>query len=156
MSLKIFTQKEKAKFLEKLNEQFGISKIPGILVMRGEERIFLFTGNLSEKEILELDENIPVERVGIYFAKEEHEEIRLSIEATQILKDQIKKNIFELNEEQSEQWMTGQELLIKSQTKGVLAIKYKNDFLGCGKASENKIGNFVPKNRRLRLKTTIK
>jgi len=31
-------------------------------------------------------------------------------------------------------------------------MKYKNDFLGTGKASENKIGNFIPKNRRLKHK----
>jgi NOL1/NOP2/fmu family ribosome biogenesis protein len=40
--------------------------------------------------------------------------------------------------------------------KGIVAIRYKEDFLGCGKASESKISNFIPKSRRLKLKTTIK
>ena len=66
---------------------------------------------------------------------------------------EITKNIFSLNSEQAEQWMKGHELQIKTGMKGFVAIKYEEDFLGTGKASENKIGNFIPKNRRLREKT---
>ena len=33
---------------------------------------------------------------------------------------------------------------------GFLAMKQKDDFLGTGKASAEKIGNFIPKNRRLK------
>lgn len=154
--IKFLTQKETKDILAKLKEQFGISKIPGILVMPGKERIFLYTGNLSEEKINKIEERIFVERAGIYFCKEELGEIRLSLEGVQLLKDQITKGIFELeNAEQLEQWMTGQELPIKTGLHGVLAIKYKKDFLGCGKASENKIGNFIPKNRRLRINSKI-
>ena len=80
------------------------------------------------------------------------DEIRLSIEGTQIFKEQIRKNIFEINEEQLNDWMFGRELNIKTGLRGIIAIKHQNDFLGCGKASENKIGNFIPKSRRLRSK----
>jgi NOL1/NOP2/fmu family ribosome biogenesis protein len=72
------------------------------------------------------------------------------MEATQLLKNQITKNIFELNEEQMNEWMKGNELNIQTGKKGFLAMKYQNDFLGCGKASENKISNFVPKERRIK------
>ncbi len=114
------------------------------------------TPTISEEEINKMGERILFERTGIYFCKEELVEIRLSLEGVQLLKDQITKGIFKLeNDEQLEQWMTGQELLIKTGLYGVLAIKYKDDFLGCGKASENKIGNFIPKNRRLRINSKI-
>ena len=88
------------------------------------------------------------------FAKiDEHSnKIRLSIEGSQVLKDQIKKNIFEIPEELLENWMKGQELNVKTGKKGFLIMKYKDNFLGSGKASENKIGNFIPKNRRLKEK----
>ena len=49
--------------------------------------------------------------------------------------------------------MKGNELEIQTGKKGFLIIKYKNDFLGCGKASEPKITNFIPKNRRLKEKS---
>jgi len=155
--LKILNEKEKNGIIKKLNEQFGINEIPGIIVKRGTERLFLFQGDFSKQEIKFMERTIPIERVGVYFAKifkerTGKEKIRLSIEGTQILKKQIKKNIFELNEEQMEKWMKGQELLISTQKKDFLVMKYNDNFLGTGKASEKKITNFIPKNRRLKEK----
>ena len=151
MSLKILSINEKKKIEKYLKERFGIQKIKGLLVKKGEERLFIFQGDLNPKQILELENKIALERVGIYFAKIIRDEAKLSIEGIQILKNQIKKNIFEINEKQAEQWMSGQELNIKTGHRGFIIIKYKNDFLGCGKASEEKITNFIPKSRRLKI-----
>ncbi len=152
--LKIFSKKEKEEIEKKLNEQFGIKDIPGIILQRGPEKLFLFQGSLNRNQIYELEQTIPIERIGIYFAKEipGENKIRLSIEGTQILKEQINKNIFELNDEQVEDWMKGNELQIITGKKDFLIMKYKDNFLGTGKASENKISNFIPKNRRLKEK----
>jgi len=150
--MKIFSMKEKTKIVSQLNKQFGIKKIDGIFSMRGHERLFLFQGNFNIKQIKELESTLPIERVGIYFGKFMDNKIRLSIEGTHLLKDQITKNIFELNEKQAEQWMKGNELNIKTGKLDLLIMKYKNDLLGCGKASAEKITNFVPKSRRLREK----
>ena len=148
MTLKILNINEKKKIEKSLKLQFGITEISGLLVKRGEERLFLFQGNLNPKEILELEKKIPLERIGIYFAKMVRDEPKLSIEGAQILKDQIKNNTFELNKEQTEQWMSGQELNIKTGKKGFIIMKCKDDLLGCGNASEEKITNFIPKSRR--------
>ena len=67
-----------------------------------------------------------------------------------LVKHQITKNIFDLNDEQAEQWMKGQELNIESGKKGFVVMKYREDFLGTGKASAEKISNFIPKARRLK------
>ena len=152
--LKFFNKSEKEKLLEQLEEQFGITEIPWNIAHLGKERIVLFSGNLSENEIFQIDDIARIEGVGIYFAKidEKTGDIRLSIEGTQLLKEQITKNIFELNAEQAEQWMLGQELNIATGKRGFLIMKFGEDFLGTGKASENKIGNFVPKSRRLKYK----
>tara|TARA_Y100000034_G_scaffold45400_1_gene55842 strand:+ start:20607 stop:21065 length:459 start_codon:yes stop_codon:yes gene_type:complete len=148
--LKILNKNEKQEIINKLNRQFEIKNIPGIILRRGEEKLFLFSGNFNEKQIKNLERTVPIERIGVYFAKIIKDEIRLSIEGTQILKNQINKNIFELNKEQIDLWMKGQELNIKTGEKGFLVMKYKNDFLGCGKASIEKITNFIPKSRRLK------
>ena len=150
--LKILNKREKAEVEKKLNEQFGVDSIPGMIVMRGEERLFLFSGNLSEKGIELLEKCTFIERIGIYFAKIIGNDIRLSIEGSQILKDQITKNIFSLDSNQAEEWMKGRELPIKTGQHGFLIMKHGEDFLGTGKASEEKIGNFIPKSRRLREK----
>jgi len=193
----------KQQILKQLDEQFGIKEIPKdiILIKFGEEKIFAFSGDLQIlKKIEKL--NINIAGVGNYVATEERGQIRLSIEGTHLFKNQISKNIFELNKEQKDLWMHGSEILledvdknkfvdnnllnnnkssIKPTTKikdyinnnkkdskqsepnpgrvggaiikrGFLIMKYKDDFLGTGKASENKIGNFIPKNRRLKVK----
>ena len=148
--LKILYKNQKQEIVNKLKKQFGVSELKGLLIKHGAEKLFLFQGDFGVKEIRKLERTIPVERVGIYFGKIQNEKIRLSIEGVHVLKNQITKNIFELNKEQAEQWMMGQELNIKTGKKEFLIMKYKNDFLGCGKASELKIGNYIPKNRRLK------
>lgn len=150
--LKILGKHERAEIENKLKKQFGIKEIPGMLIKSGTERIFLYQGSLTEKEILTLDRDIPLERIGVYFAKMQGWDFRLSIEGAQVLKPQITKNIFKLNEEQAEQWMHGSELNLKPPVKGFLIMDYNGDYLGTGKASEEKITNFIPKSRRLKFK----
>jgi len=148
--LKILSKGEQDNIKSQLKNQFGIKDMPGILLMRGKERIFLFTGDFDEKEIKKLESKIIIERTGVYFGKQFDEGIRLSIEGSNLLKDQITKNIFNLDSKQAEDWIKGQDLNISVGKRGFLIMKYENDFLGCGKASEKKIGNFIPKSRRLR------
>ena len=153
-NLQILNKNQKQDIVNKLKKQFGISELKGLLIRHGIERIFLFQGSFIPRQIRKLERTIPIERIGIYFGKIQNEKIRLSIEGVHVLKNQITKNIFELNQEQAEQWMKGNELEIQTGKKEFLIMKYKNDFLGCGKASELKIGNYVPKSRRLKNKTS--
>lgn len=153
----ILSTQEIHEILSKLNIQFGIKEIPGKLIKIGRERIFLFNGDFSEEQIKNLEKIAFIEKIGIYIGAifMPTNEIRLSIEGTQIFKNQITKNLFEINIEQLENWMQGEELNIQTGLKGIIAIKYKDNFLGCGKASEIKIGNFIPKSRRLRSKSVV-
>jgi len=148
--LKILDIKEKKKIEKELQERFGIEKIRGFLLMKGQERIFLFSGNMHPREIKTLEDGVIIERVGTYFGKIQNNEVRLSIEGTIALKDQIKKNIFILTETQAEDWLKGRDLDIATGERGFMIMKHGEDFLGCGKASEKKIGNFIPKSRRLK------
>jgi NOL1/NOP2/fmu family ribosome biogenesis protein len=153
--IEIIPKKENEEILEKMKNQYGIENIKGILLRKGKERIFLFQGEIPKEKISEFDSLLNIERAGVYIGKIflPTNEMRLSIEGTQIFKKSITKNIYELSsEEDYERWMSGQELQIKTGLKGMVVIKYKEEFLGCGKASEEKIGNFIPKNRRLKLK----
>ena len=154
--IKILSQQEKHEVEMQLKEQFGIESISGIILKMGEERFFIFSGSFSESEIRKLEKVVFIERLGIYFAKIVlgEDAIKLSIEGVQMLGNQIKKNIIELDEKQAESWMKGEDLDIQTQKRGFVILKHKNDFLGCGKASEHKIGNFIPKSRRLRNKSS--
>ncbi|MEK6817640.1 MAG: hypothetical protein AABX80_02455 [Nanoarchaeota archaeon] len=153
----ILSQQETQGILLKLENQFGIKEIKGKLIKIGKEKIYLFDGDFSEEQIKNLEKIAFIEKIGIYIGAIflPTDEIRLSIEGTQIFKNQITKNIFELNSKQLESWMQGEELNIKTGLREIIVIKYKDNFLGCGKASELKIGNFIPKSRRLRSKNII-
>ena len=148
--IKILNSKEHKEIEAKLHEQFGISKIDGRVLMLGEEKLFLFTGSLEDTKIREIEGLAPVEKIGLYFAKLINDDLKLTIEGTQLLKEQITKGIFEINESQAEEWMMGRELNIKSGLRGFIVIKCNEDYLGCGKASQEKITNFIPKSRRLK------
>lgn len=160
MPMKMFSKQEKKIFVQKLNEQFGIKEIADDVAKWGKEKIILFTGEISEADLKKLDRVAMIEVIGVYFAKisdtnrsEQDNGIRLSLEGVQFMKEQIEKNIFELDEKQAEEWMMGQDLNIATGRKGFLVMKFKDDFLGTGKASESKISNFIPKSRRLRYKS---
>lgn len=150
MTIHIISKEETQEILSKLQEQFGIKEIPGLLLRIGQERIFIYQGSLNEKEIRNLEMAVPVERIGVYFAKIQNDELRLSIEGTHILKKQITRNIFEIDNKQLETWMHGSELEVETGKKAFLVMKHNEDLLGTGKASEKKITNFIPKSRRLR------
>ncbi|MDP3966483.1 MAG: hypothetical protein Q8Q04_03050 [archaeon] len=148
--LKIIEGKEKKEIFDKLNLQFGIKKIPGKIFMRGKEKIFLFQGSFDEEKIRELEKISFIERVGVYLGKIEEYGIRLSIEGAQILKNEITKNVIILDEEEMKTWMMGHEVIKKTGITGFVILKYKEDMLGTGKASIDKITNFIPKSRRLK------
>jgi NOL1/NOP2/fmu family ribosome biogenesis protein len=154
MAVKILNGKEKREIEGMLEAQFGIRKIPGEIAAIGKERLFLFMGSINEGDIKKLENAAIVERVGAYFAKVSDDKgtkrIRLSIEGTQALKGQIKSNVLEISEKDAEEWMKGHELQIMTGKRGFLVVKCNDDFLGTGKASESKVGNFIPKSRRLR------
>jgi NOL1/NOP2/fmu family ribosome biogenesis protein len=154
--MKLIEGKEKKEILEILKKNFGVTKIPGKLFQRGKERIFIYSGNFEKEDIEKLSKATFIERIGVYFAKKIDDEIRLSIEGTQILKNEIKKNLIELTQEEMLTWMMGHELLKKTGKKGFVIMKYKENMLGTGKASEEKITNFIPKSRRLKDKKTEK
>jgi NOL1/NOP2/fmu family ribosome biogenesis protein len=153
--IKFCSEREKENILRQLKHQFGIENIPFSMARLGKERIIVFSGDISERQTLNIDQVAHIEGVGLYFAKEQIDGIRLSIEGSQLLKNQITKNIFILDSKQAEQWMMGQEITLDksdNDKKGFFIMKFNDDFLGTGKISENRITNFVPKPRRLKFK----
>ena len=88
-----------------------------------------------------------IENIGIYFAKEQPDGIRLTIYSVHLIN--INKNILEINNDESEKWFKGYDLDINT-SKGFKILKNNNDFIGCGKSTGQKISNFVPKERRVK------
>ena len=62
---------------------------------------------------------------------------------------QITKNIIEINNQQLQLWLRGYDLEIAA-PRGIIILKYKDDLVGIGKSNEEKIFNYVPKERKLK------
>ena len=141
---------EKKRIIEQLNQQFGIEKIPYLLIESGREKIRAFSGNLSKEEILQLTSITLIENIGIYFLSKE-DTLRITLDAAHLLKDQITKNILEIDEIQLHDWLRGKDLILNNPIQsGPYIIKYNSDIVGYGKSNGVKIFNYIPKDRRLK------
>ncbi|MCU0642129.1 MAG: hypothetical protein MUF61_00935 [archaeon] len=146
--IKFIKTPEKRRIIEELS-RFGITEIPFLLIDWGREKIRAFSGTLSKEEIMEITNAARIDNMGIYFLKREETGLRPSIEALQLLKNQITKNIIDIDNAQMQLWMRGHDLDIKM-PQGLYVIRFEGDLLGCGKSNGNSIFNYVPKERRLR------
>lgn len=148
MYIEFIKSAEKKKILEKLESQYGIKEIPFLLIRTGKDKLRAFSGSLGKVEIVELFKELNVENIGIYLLTEEenNRELRLGFDATNLLK--INKNILEINKKQADDWLLGRDIEIDSSLNDFFVLKFNEDFLGCGKASNGIIRNYVPKERR--------
>lgn len=147
--MKIINSSERNNIIEKLNYQFGIKNLPYLLLKFGQDKIRLYSGILSKDEIKFLDKETRIENMGLYFAKIQTDGIRLTIDGVQLIKKEITKNILEVDNDIAVKWLKGNDLDIKTD-KSFKIIKNKDEFLGCGKSTGDKITNFVPKERRIK------
>lgn len=146
--MKPLPSSQKKLIVKQLNNQYGITELPYLLLRFGKEKLRLYSGNLSKEELLDLDKNLRIENMGLYFAKQQGE-IRLTLDGLQLLKNQITKNILLINDQQSEQWLKGNDLDIQTDS-SFKVLKNNNEFIGCGKSTGQRITNFVPKERRIK------
>lgn len=145
-NLKVLDKKTKKQLLELLKKQFDYKeKLNYILLINNKNKI-----SIINKELANIDLNkIRINSIGLYIAELKNNEVRLSIEGSQLIGPKSKKNIIELTKEEARGWLKGNDLEKESKEKRFVIIKHNKDYLGCGKATENKILNFIPKTRRL-------
>ena len=166
MKIEIMDKAKKKKFIEEVSD-LGVEKIPYLLFKTGLERIRAFSGSFTNKEVLDVWRNFPIEGIGLYFGKQMidrrtgRKESRLSLDALHFLKEQI-KTIIVLNEEQEKEWFKGKDIELKEEqvknfngNEFVAVVSSQNDekdIIGTGKISSDKkmLGNFLPKERRRR------
>ena len=147
--MKPMLSSQKKKIVQQLNEQFGITNLPYLFLQFGKDKIRIYSGNLAKENLNNLDKNARIENMGLYFARLQPDGVRLTIDGIQLVKDQITRNIMEVNNDQADEWLKGNDLDIKADT-GFKIIKNNDEYLGCGKSTGEKITNFIPKERRIK------
>ncbi|MAG24377.1 hypothetical protein CMI47_02260 [Candidatus Pacearchaeota archaeon] len=149
MKIHFIRSNQKRKIISQLNEQFGITKVPHLLIESGKEKIRGYSGSLSKEEIQELNNILHIESLGLYLMSARDADLRLSIEGSHFFQDQITKNTVKINPSELDKWLHGQDLNIKVPTATVI-IKNQDDLIGSGKSNGEKIFNYIPKDRRLK------
>ena len=147
--MKTLSSSRKKKIIQQLKDQFGITSLPYLFLQFGKDKIRVYSGNLSKENLNNLDKNTRIENMGLYFARIQPDGIRLTIDGIQLVKDQITKNIMEINNNQAKDWFKGNDLDIKAES-AFKILKNNNEFIGCGKSTGDRITNFVPKERRIK------
>ena len=148
MNLKILNKKAIKEILALIKNQWGASIDLDYAFLRdGKDRIYIVN-----KEFVEVPlDKLKINKIGLYFGQLAHNELRLSIEGSQLIGEKAKKNVLEVSREQARKWLRGEDLKTKEDVKGFVLIKHGNDFLGTGKFKQGEILNFVPKGRRLKI-----
>ena len=163
MKIQILDKSKKKKFIAGI-ENFGIKKIPELLIRTGKERIRAYSGNFSTDEIWDIWRILPIEGIGLYVGKDSVNrhgvrEVRLSLDGLHTWKEQINKDIFILTKNQEKEWFEGKNVsLTENQKKefseeiSFVAVKSSDgdDFVGTAKIGDRgeTLYGFLPKERR--------
>jgi len=145
--LKILNTREIKRILSLLDKQFSFSGSLDYAFLQNKEDIYLISKDLAAIDT----KNFHINNLGLYFANIKNDAIRLSIEGSQLIGSKLGKNILALNEEEAAGWIAGDDIEVSSMLKGWVVIKHKNDYIGTGYIKEDKLLNYIPKERRLRL-----
>jgi NOL1/NOP2/fmu family ribosome biogenesis protein len=145
MDWAVLTSKDIRAVHAQLEEQFGFAgKLDYAFLKNHENNLYMVTRDVSLVDWKKLH----VTSMGSYFA-EQKKGLRLSIEGSQLVGPNATKNVFELKDEEVMPWLKGHDLSTKSPLVGLVIVRHKNDYFGCGSVKEGILLNFVPKIRRL-------
>ena len=145
--LKPLNSREIRNVMAIIKKQWGAEpKLDLVFLMNNRNKLYIV-----QKDAFDIDlEKLRIDSIGLYFGELIGRELRLSIEGSQLVGPHAKKNIVELDEKESREWLHGYDVDINDSYDGFVLVKSKKDFLGCGKFSNGKVLNYVPKARRLR------
>lgn len=143
--MKPLNAKERKLVHEQLIQQYGYTGIFDYIVFTTEERkYYVATRNVEQF----LNKNMRIERLGMYFGQDEHNELRLSIEGSQMIGPQATHHVLELTTPQRDEWMLGKDIILnESIDHDFYIIRHGDDYMGSGKVKHGVLLNFVPKER---------
>ncbi|MFW6230784.1 MAG: methyltransferase RsmF C-terminal domain-like protein [Nanoarchaeota archaeon] len=146
----ILNSREKKRLFAMMADQWGMDTNflkEHVVVQTGSGKIFFLTKDTAE---LIGEMNIKVYSFGNYFGTIVKDEFRASIEGSQFLGKHAMKNVIDLTPDQAKAWISGEDIQMDADASGYCLIRYKDDFLGCGKYTGNTLLNYVPKSRRIK------
>jgi NOL1/NOP2/fmu family ribosome biogenesis protein len=145
---KILNAKQAKEILKLIKDRWDVDFSSDYVFLKNEkQKVFITNRDLDRLDL----EKLRINSTGLYIA-EIKDGIRLSIEGSQLIGPEAKKNVLEVDDKQARDWLKGVEIEYKGDLKGFVIIKNKDNYIGCGKAVTDKILNFIPKTRRIHAK----
>ena len=147
-NLSVLNRKKVKRIFEIMENQWSTSVNEDyVFLLSRKEKVYIMN-----KEIGELDiSNMRIDSIGMYLCEYRNDDIRLSIEGSQMIGPNAKQNVLELTETELQLWIRGYDIEFKDKKDtGFLIIKSGNDYFGTGKIKSNKLLNFYPKTRRIK------
>ena len=160
--LNFLNSKDYKEIAKQINAQFDADfSFEDFVIRSSKDKIYIVSRDLEKIDF----ESFNIEQAGLYIAHiNDRNEIRLSIEGSEIIGPKAKKNVIDIGK-LSKLWMAGQDIPFKTNCEGVVIIKDGNDWLGSGKVMTKEVSvfdgngketketqqtiiNFVPKTRR--------
>ena len=133
--LKILNTKETRKLHELINKQWGHnSRLDYAFIKNPKNKIFAVNKDISE---INLDK-IRINSIGMYFAEMAGNELRLSIEGSQIIGPKATKNVVELEKEEVKKLFRGEDLEKGINNSNFVILKHKKFFLGSGRVKNKR------------------
>ncbi len=145
--MKILNTRDVKEIIKLIESQWGAKLKLDLAFLQKKEKIYVITRDLGNIDYSLLRIN----NVGLYFGQVRNNEIRLSIEGSQIVGPLANKNVLKVSDQEFESWISGEDLEVNSKNHAFVLLKHNNDFVGCGKHIGNKVLNYVPKGRRVQL-----
>ena len=132
---------------QKLKGQFGFeSPLDYAFLKNAKNKVFIINRDIERVDF----EKLRINSTGTYFCEEKDTEVRMSIEGSQIIGPNSTKNVIDLDQKQQRQWLKGEDLEYPGTSPGFVILRCEDDFLGCAKHKQDKLFNYVPKERRIR------
>ncbi|MEM4260674.1 MAG: hypothetical protein QXG00_05550 [Candidatus Woesearchaeota archaeon] len=149
MVIKFLNSKELKVITKILKEQFGYDNEMNYYFFRNtKNKIYIINKEIARLNI----NNLRIDTFGLYLGEVYNNELRLSIEGSQIIGPLSKKNIVEIPDYQVGSWMKGEDIDYSGkEIKGFVIVKNNKDFFGCGKIQDRKIRNYISKARKLKI-----
>ena len=151
--LQILNSKERKEFHRLLSEYYGVDEVLDGALLRNEkkEKLYLFSKDLAHFDT----EGLNIDAMGVYIGALARGRLRLTIEGSQLIGPKATKNTLALNKEETDAWLAGGNIPIDILEADVseipdgtfLLIHNGNDWIGCGRKSDQFIYNYVPKTR---------
>ncbi|MBN1544824.1 hypothetical protein JW898_05185 [Candidatus Woesearchaeota archaeon] len=146
-SLRILNTREKKEINQQVSSQWGCELDRSLVwLLSNKGKLYVADNDIGSIDFRKLK----IDKIGLYVCTVSDKGVRLSIEGSQLIGPCAKKNVVDVSDDGLKAWFRGEDLeKTVDGCSGFVILRHDGDFIGCGKATEKGVLNFVPKTRRV-------